>query len=356
MQIQQYKLNDHLKSGPPASCWLVSGDETFLVEESLKEIRLAAKQAGITERKTIHTEARFDWRPVLSEAQSLSLFSDQRLLEVRTHKGNLDKSASAAMLEIIAGTGDGLTLVLLMPKLESRVTQSKWYKALTKNGVHVPVWPVAIKDMPGWLAKRARSAGVQLTDDGLAALQYRLVGNLLAADQEINKLKLFGEDTLWDAEQINQMMGDSSRFTVFDLLDASLAGQRRMALKMLRRLALEGEEPLKLLALIRREILNLRAMRTAVNEGSRTEQVMKQHRVFGQRTAATAAALGRINLEQCDGLLARLTWVDQGVKGALLNDVWEMLENIIVTLSGTRRLAPLSMADERLLPHPDFSD
>lgn len=356
MQVKLNQLHSHLQSAKLAPCWLVSGDEIFLVEEALGEIRQAAKRAGITERTTVHTEPRFDWSAVQSEAQGLSLFADRRMLEVRAHKGSLDKAGGEAMLALVDAAGEGLTLVVLMPKLESRVNQTKWYKALTKHGVQVPVWPVSAQEMPGWVEQRARKAGLKLTKDGLIALQYNVAGNLLAADQAINKLKLFADDTHWDVDKINQTIGDSSKFTVFDLMDASLAGRSRLALKILHRLALEGVAPLKLLAITQRELINLRSMRAAIDQGAQPEAVMKQHRVFYQRTASTKAALRRINLAHCDGLLARLGWVDQSIKGALLNDVWELMENIIASLSGARRLAPLALASERLLPHIDFSD
>ena len=356
MQVQAHKLEDHLQNEALACCWLISGDEVLLVEEALGCIRVAAHKAGITARQTLHTEARFDWQSLVSETNSASLFAAQRLLEVRIHKGSLDKTAAAALLEILPGLDESLILVLVMPKLEGRAAKTQWYKQLTQRGVHVPVWPVSVKEMPNWLKRRAKAAGLKLTEDGLEALQYRVVGNLLAADQEIKKLKLFAGDTLWDADQINKMMGDSSRFTVFDLLDASLAGRTGQALKMLRRLALEGEMPLRILALIQRELGNLRTMRTAVDAGTPIAQVMKQHYVFYQRTAATEKALNRLSVARLEGLQARLAWVDQSAKGALRTDVWEILENLITGLGGKRRLAPLAQASGRLLLHPDFTD
>ena len=60
MQLQLTGLEKHL-AGTLAPCYLVSGDEPLLVQESTDAIRRAAREAGCSERQRISISAKEDW-------------------------------------------------------------------------------------------------------------------------------------------------------------------------------------------------------------------------------------------------------------------------------------------------------
>ena len=66
-----------------APVYLLFGQEPLLVEESVDLIRSAAHEQGFVERTRFTLEAGFDWASLTQSSQSLSLFSQQRLLELR---------------------------------------------------------------------------------------------------------------------------------------------------------------------------------------------------------------------------------------------------------------------------------
>jgi DNA polymerase-3 subunit delta len=72
-------------------------------------------------------------------------------------------------------------------------------------------------------------------------------GNLLAANQEIEKLALQLEKGRITEEDIRRIIVDSSRFDVYKLLDAVLEGDSRRSLKILNGLKQEGVEVLVIL-------------------------------------------------------------------------------------------------------------
>lgn len=342
MQVPLYQLERHLAEKPLAPVWLISGDEPLLVDEALSGIRACAREKGFAERKTFHVMPHFKWQDWLADAAGGSLFSEARLLEVHFQKSTIDKAGTAVLTSCLASMDESLVLVFTMPRLDGRSTKSKWYGALMKKGVHVPVWPVSLKEMPGWLEKRVRQAGLRLEPDAMKLLLDSVAGNLLAANQEITKLALFDSKKTWHAEAVAEIISDSARYTVFDLLNATLTGNLPAALKMLRNLEMEAEPPMRILAILGREWVSLKAMCEAVERGQSPARVMREHRVFKQRIPATERALQRLDSRRCEALLARLTWVEQSVKGLQLTEVWDALQSWIADSAGH------SLFDDRL--------
>ena len=72
---------------PLAPIYLVSGDEPLLIQECCDQIRAAARKNGFTERELYHIDTSFDWGQLLASANSLSLFAEKKIIEVRMPSG-----------------------------------------------------------------------------------------------------------------------------------------------------------------------------------------------------------------------------------------------------------------------------
>jgi hypothetical protein len=63
-------------------------------------------------------------------------------------------------------------------------------KAFESTGAWLAVWPVELARLPQWLRARAASLELEIDDDAVRFIIDRTEGNLLAAHQELEKLKL----------------------------------------------------------------------------------------------------------------------------------------------------------------------
>ena len=86
MQIKFEQLAGHLNKSL-ASCYLISGDETLIVQEAADAIRDKERVAGGREREVMEEGAEGDWKQLLQSAGSLSLFADRKLIELRLPSG-----------------------------------------------------------------------------------------------------------------------------------------------------------------------------------------------------------------------------------------------------------------------------
>ena len=71
-----------------APIYLVSGDEPLVIQEVCDQIRAAARKQGFSERELYHCDTSFDWGQVLTAANSLSLFAEKKIIELRLPTGN----------------------------------------------------------------------------------------------------------------------------------------------------------------------------------------------------------------------------------------------------------------------------
>ena len=131
-----------------------------------------------------------------------------------------------------------MTLITL-PRLDRVAQSSVWFSALERTGVTVAVYPLEREELPTWIAARLARQKQQVSADTLQFLADTTEGNLLAAQQEIEKLGLLLPQGELDAAEVEQAVADVARFDVFQLSEAWLAGDAERSCRILA--ALEGE-------------------------------------------------------------------------------------------------------------------
>ncbi len=336
------QLDRHLKQ-PLSPAYLVSGDETLLVEESCDAIRKKAQQEGYTERDRYYVDNQFDWSQLLSAANSLSLFSDKKLIELRIEKGKPGDKGSKAICEYLSNISDDNRLLIVTPKLDAGSQRSKWVKALEKNGQWLPVWPISSAQLPRWLEQRIKRLGLIADSHCIELIATRTEGNLLAAHQEIEKLKLLSIDGYLTPELIAGAVADSARYDIFGLIDKTLHGDARSAVKSLQGLKTEGTEPTVVLWGLAREIRALLMMHDGIHQGQSFSWVAKQAGIWDKRQPLVQQALKRLSSKQLQILLRQANAIDKSIKGLRKTDPWNELLDLVLNFSGAQSLHPKNL-------------
>ncbi len=212
--------------------FLITGDEPLQVMEACDAIRLQAKKQGFSERDVLHADNKFDWGALLGASNALSLFSEKKLIDLRIETKTPGRVGSQAIRDYMQNPPDDKVLLMQMPKLVGSARNSAWVKAVEKSGVVVQIWDLSPPQAMAWIAKRMRATGMRPSNDAVRLLTERVEGNLLAAMQEISKLKLLfqsseggeGAEIVIDDKQVLESVSDSSRFSIFDLSNAVMMG------------------------------------------------------------------------------------------------------------------------------------
>ena len=338
MKIQANQLQSQLQKNL-ASCYLVTGDEHLLVAEALDSIRGAARQQGFTSRDLHVAITGFDWSVLRDSTSNLSLFAERRIVELRLPTGKPGRVGSQAIVDLIGQLGPDLMLIVVTPKLDRSGQSSKWVKALDAAGVNLTIWPIGLRELPGWISQRMRSVGLQPDRDAVTMIADRVEGNLLAAGQEIEKLRLLHGEGEVSADDVSSAVANSSRFDVFKLVDAALGGDTKRAIKVLAGLREEGVEPVIIVWALTRELRTLTSLADLLANGADLANGMQKVGVWRNRQALVRSCVARHQPRDFHHLLKSTVAADQAAKGQLRADPWQIITSIVFELSQGRRKA-----------------
>ncbi len=340
MKLQLNQLSSHLSS-KLAPCYLVTGDEHLLVDEALDAIRSAAREQGFTSRE-VHVGAAtgFDWGQLGVSGANLSLFAERRIVELRLPTGKPGRIGSQAIADFVEQLSPDLMLIVSTPKLDRNNSNAKWVKALAAAGAHLTIWPVGVRELPGWIGERMRRAGLEPSREAVAMIADRVEGNLLAASQEVEKLRLLlGEGEVSDTD-VSLAVANSSRFDVYKLADAALAGDARRALRILDGLRGEGIEPPLVMWSLTRELRALAHVADSMRVDRDLGGAMRKAGVWNTRQPLVRSCIARHGRDDFYAMLKAAGRADAAAKGQGPGDAWQMAADILLRLSrGGKRAA-----------------
>lgn len=322
LTLRADQLGARLQRGEPlAALYTVTGDEPLLAIEAMDALRAAARQAGHVEREVIVADARTDWATVLAGTQSMSLFGERRILELKLPGGKPGKAGGDFIARMAAqcgthaaGQADCITLVQL-PKLDKTTRATPWFTALTANGVLVEVPTIDRNALPDWIALRLAAQNQRARTPALQWMAERIEGNLLAAHQEIQKLGLLYPEGELSAEQIEDAVANVARYDVFTLRDAMLAGDAPRVVRTLEGLRAEGEALPLVLWAVGEEIRLLATLADARQQGRDVGALMRSLRFFGPRERLAQQALDRVAPQVWTAAVRHAHEVDRMIKG-----------------------------------------
>ncbi len=316
-----------------APVYLISGDEILLVQEACDQVRAAARQQGFSERELHHADNNLDWRRLYEDVQSGSLFAERKIIELHFPTGKFPDSALKFISDFCERPSEDNLLLIRSSRLDKKALSSKWAKAVDELGVIVQIWPVEAAQLPRWIEQRLQQKGMTIDPDALQLLTERVEGNLLAAQQEIEKLHILSDQTHLTLEEVNRCVVDSSRYSLFDLVDECLKGNAAHALKMLEGLQGEGVEPTLVIWALAREMRHLDGLRKKLEAGQPLDRLLNVPSIPKKRIPALSNALRRHHLPSLMELADSLREADQAIKGGK-GDPWQPLKNACLKLSG----------------------
>ena len=311
-----------------AGVYLVSGDEPLLVGEAADAIRAAARAAGYADRSVFFIDRSFSWDELRHASQSLSLFAERRLFELRMPSGKPDKGAQQ-LAELVERPPPDVVCLIVTDKLDKKASDAAWVRAVEKHGVWVPVWPVQTAGLPAWLRARAKQLKIEIEPAAAQLIADRVEGNLLAAKQELEKLALLANGEPIGADLVLRSVGDSARYDVFQLAEAAAGGDGERALRVLLGLKSEGVEPTLILWALVRELRGLWQARER-------DRLRSADRGSGWNLVATPSprALSRLKTLPLPRLLMQAGHADRVIKGLAPGDAWSELTGLTGVLAG----------------------
>ena len=335
MRIDSEQLAQHLARGI-GPLYTVVADEPLLALEAGDRLRVRARELGYAERTLLVAEAGFDWSALAQAGASLSLFAQQRLIELRIPNGK-PGVAGAEAIERYCGqlAPDTVTLVHL-PGLDWKTAQADWVHALERAGALVEARAVVRERLPQWLSGRLARNGQSAGPETLQFIADRVEGNLMAAWQEVQKLSLLLPAGPLEDAAVRKAVLDVARFEIDDLTSALLAGDRVHYVRVANGLAAEGAALPLLLWALANDLRAAHRVAAALARGQTMPNALREGQVFGPRRSWIERAAQRWTLNDTQAALDRTARIDRIVKGIERGDAWDELRALGLALTAAK--------------------
>jgi len=331
MQIKAHQLTATLQRGL-SPIYLVAGEEPLLIQECCDQIREAAKTRGFVEREILQVERGFDWSE-LQHVAAPSLFATQKVIDLRLRTGKPGREGAKVLSEWADDPDPNLVLLVSCEQWDASSRKSKWAGRLEKAGQRVDIWPIKAQELPAWLEQRMRQHGMQPEPEVVRILADRLEGNLLAAQQEIDRLALIKGEGIVTVDDVMRVVADSSRFDAFALAEHMLSGNLRDGLRVAAGLKrMDTPLPLLLGALLR-ELKTTEAFRLAMRGGEQESIVFRRLNVWFNRQNVVRAAARRLDTRKLFDAFKLLSLIDRQSKGRAAGDPWQSIDTLLLRLS-----------------------
>lgn len=324
MRISNEDLPKNLTTGLKP-LYVVHGDAMLLAIEAADSIRAAARDAGYAERETFTVEQHFKWDELRNSVQSLSLFADRKVVDIRIPSGKPGVEGGKALQAYVAELSPDVLTLISLPKLDWATQKSQWFGALEKHAVMISADDIPRNALPRWIAGRLKRQA-QTTDNAtLAFLADRCEGNLLAAFQEIQKLALLFPAGELSYEQIKEAVMDVARYDVFKLTEAMLSGNKTRFARILEGLRAEGTATVLVLWAISEDIRVLVKALNVTQHGGSISSALRDMRVRREKQGILETAARRLRLNHVERALRQAALLDKTIKGLRSGDVWDEL-------------------------------
>ena len=250
------------------------GTEGFLAERAvglLKKATVGGGPRGFND-DVFHGAPGLSAQKIVSAARTLPMMASARFVLVRTVDG-LPSEEQDALAAYVAAPSPSTCVVLVAEKIDGK---TKLAKAAKAAGAWVPVDPLKGDLLRRFAGAEAKRRGSPLEPQALATLLDAVGADLAALDDAIERLSLYvGKGRPIDVAAVDAVVERSRVDTVWSLVDAIALRRTKIAMEAVGSLLADREEPLKILALVSRQVKMVAKAKDALDDGASGDEIAK---------------------------------------------------------------------------------
>lgn len=227
--------------------------EALLVKERLEELR---KKYGYSPRDAVQMEAEnLSFERLEERLRGTDLFSTRTWLEIRgaVEFSKLDETAAKPLINVLKKTPEDAVVILYQEGAVEPIRGLKVDRfmtlatALKDKAVKHDLKPPDERAVPGWVERRAKGRGLDVTPTVAEAIVDRVGTTLDALENAIQILDIAKTGSRKVTTSDLQYLPQSAEVEVWDILNELWAGRADKGIEILRRLETQNESPERVL-------------------------------------------------------------------------------------------------------------
>ncbi len=348
-ELTYEQLGDRIARGKLGGNYFLRAEDSFLRDEVIAHLTEAHLADGSPDFDLDQLSGDdLDAATLASLLQTPPLVSKYRVVVVRGAQG-LTPSARGVVERAVVQPVSGRVLVLAAEV--PRGSKAKFYDVLRKSCLAVSLRTPRPSELPGWLAKRARSLyGVELEMEAAQRLAAGIGARLGILAQELEKLVTYvAPAKRIRLDEVKAAVGALPQVDRWSWIDKVVEGQTRSAVAELPALLDSGESAVGLISAVSEALLRVGLARAGE---ARLVTVLKRDGSYRNLSWKVRTYLEQARLWTDEGIAAALEELlraDRLIKSGGLSERAALEEALLRmgTRSGTREAATLAAGSGR---------
>ncbi len=270
-------LNDVSKRASKGSLdpvYVLVGTERLLIERAVDAVRKAVDTMGAPGFNIEVFDGKgLDAARVIAAARTLPMMADTRLVLLR-HVDAMTPTEQTNLAAYLDDPNESTCFLMTATKLDGR---AKLAKAAKKKGYLIDAKPLRGAALREFIRTEAKAREHAIAPQAIEALLDAVGDDLAAIDDAMERLSLFvGAGQRIDADAVMTCVTRVRVESIWSLVDAIGLKDRRKGIAAAQSLLDDREPPLRLLAMVARQLRIVARMREALSEGLRPQEAAKR--------------------------------------------------------------------------------
>jgi DNA polymerase-3 subunit delta len=310
-------LNDVTKRASKGSLdpvYVLVGTERLLIERVVDTVRKAVDSMGASGFNIEVFDGKgLDAARVISSARTLPMMADTRLVLLR-HVDAMTPTEQTNLAEYLDDPCDSACLLITATKLDGR---AKLSKAAKKAGVLIEAKPLRGRELREFIRAEATAREHNIAPQAIEALLDAVGDDLAAIDDAVERLSLFvGAGQRIDADAVTMCVTRIRVESIWSLVDAIGLKDRRKGVAAAQSLLDDREPPLRLLAMVARQLRIVARMREALSEGLRPQDAAKRAGAPPFKAGDLTESARRFTADSLGDAFTLIAETDRALKGS----------------------------------------
>lgn len=312
--LQQIK-NDALQS-----VYFVYGQEYYLIEQ--------VKQAFSERLKITNDSLNFanfdceetDFSIIYEELQAMPFFDDYRLVFMEqpffltSDKKSWEQTQIDQLVEYLKNPVPS-TILVVFASYEKIDERKKLSKQLKKSGILIDVHPLNETEVTSYIQQYLENEAISFNRETLAYFLKYCDYQLTKAMQELQKINLY----LADEKQltktiIDQLIPKTLEQNIFELTQNVLLGNKAQALQLFDELCLQGEEPIKMIAILIGQLRLFIQTKFLMSKGYQQANIAEELKIHSYRVKLAMQDVRKYETQRLFALFNQLVELDFQIK------------------------------------------
>lgn len=335
------ELRAALQSGGPANVYIFFGEETYLMQQAVEQLRALLVPAGFEEFNYHRLTGKGLTVQELTEAvEAMPMMSQSTFVTVTDMDVfKLDEAQRTALVSLLEDFPEYCTLVFLYRQLPYKKDGKlkKLTAAVAAHTTEIEFAPQGRQKLQKWVRRRFAAFDKELDDNAIDHLLFTCGSLMDGLVPEINKIAAYAKGKHVTVSDIDAVADPVLDARIFDMTNAVTARDYDRAAAVLAELLRMQTEPIAILAVLGRELRQLYTARLALDGKKDAVWVKELWRMTSAYPATKLMEAARsVSRPWCRDAVRRCQTLDRRMKSERNLDAEGALKLFLMELAGAR--------------------